>query len=169
MRRRLTVFSLLLFLTACGYGLVGAPDRLPHGIQTLHVALFENRTTEPYLENVITQSVNQRLLRIPELRLQTSVENSDASLSGSVLTYRIEAAAYDALDRPQQYRVVMQIEAQLQRTSDGRILWRGELIRSAEYPADNDLRRQADFETLAQYKVAELLSTDLSYQMAADF
>jgi outer membrane lipopolysaccharide assembly protein LptE/RlpB len=160
---------LILLLTGCGYGLLSDPEHLPHDIKTLHVALFENRTTEPYLENVVTENVVRRLLRIPELRLQSSSAEYDAVLSGKINSYYIKASAYDALDQPQQYRLNMKIEAQLQRSRDGRILWRGELLRSAEFLANADLMLQADFERQAQQQVAERLAEDLSYQIASDF
>jgi len=167
--RFVLVFASLLWLSACGYHLADSVTRLPQDVETLHVVLFENRTNEPYLENVVTERVIQRLQRIPELRLLPSGMTVDAVLRGSVQRYRIVVSAYDALDQPRQYRAELMIEAQLERASDGRILWRGQMLQSDEFLADPDLGRQADIERLAQGRIAVRLADDLYAMLTANF
>lgn len=167
--RHLAAVAALLCLTACGYRLAGDVMPLPQGVETLHVTLFENRTSAPYLHNDLTDGLLRRLLRVPELDVQNRVESADAVLSGAVLNYSIEVAAYDSADAPQQYRAVVEVEAQLKRPTTGRVLWRGHVLQSAEFLADPDLGRQADLERQAQRLIAERLADDIYAMMTADF
>jgi len=167
--RRLFGLVALLLLSACGYRLAGDVMPLPQGIETLYVTLFENRTSAPYLHNDLSDELIRRLLRVPELYVQNQEDSADAVLSGKVLKYSIEVAAYDRIDAPQQYRAVVEVEAQLTRPATGRVLWRGHVLQSAEFLADPDLGRQADLERQAQRLIAERLADDLYAMMTADF
>lgn len=168
--RRLLALLLLSGLTACGYHFTGGIAAMPQGVSTLQVPLFENRTSESYLHNALTEKVIQRMLRAVDVQVVGSDgAGVDAVLKGVVLDYVVEVAAYDAADLPQQYRAVVQAEAKLVRATDGRILWSGRLIQSAEFLADPDLGRQADRERFAQAQIAERLAEDLYAMVTADF
>lgn len=167
--RLLAAVIVLLCLTSCGYRLAGDVMPLPQEIKTLHVSLFENHTSAPYLHNDLTDALIRRLLRVPEIEVQNQIESADAVLTGTVLKYAIEVAAYDSADAPKQYRAVVEAEARLKRPTTGRVLWRGRLMQSAEFLADPDLARQSDLERQAQRLIAERLADDLYAMMTADF
>ena len=160
---------MLLLLTGCGYRLAGESLALPADVSNLRIEMFVNRTMEPYLENIVTTQVTRRLLLLPELTLVEKPENAEAIVSGKILLYSVEASAYDGQNIVTQYRATMTIETELRRRLDGKILWRGKLVRFQPFSADPDLKRQDDLERIAQNLLANRLAEDLSSRLTETF
>ena len=167
--RRFAIVLILLLLTGCGYRLAGESLRLPDNASTLLIEMFENRTMEPYLENILTTHVTRRLLLFPELTLVENLDEAEAVISGKILSYNVEASAYDDQNVVTQYRATMKVEAEFRRKSDGRILWRANLIRFQHFSADPDLKRQDDLERIAQTQLSIRLSENLSSRLTDTF
>lgn len=165
------LLSILVFLlvSGCGYHLGEESSKLPGDVSTLKIEMFENLTMQPYLENIMTTSVTRRLLLFPELNLVENLAQAEAVLSGKVLFYQVESSAYNENNIVTEYRATMKIEAELRRKSDGRILWRGDIIRFYPFSADLDLKRQDDLERIAQTLLATRLAEDLSSQLTETF
>jgi outer membrane lipopolysaccharide assembly protein LptE/RlpB len=167
--KRFLLVLILLLLTGCGYRLAGESLRLPDNASTLIIEMFENRTMEPYLENILTTHVTRRLLLFPELSLVENLDEAEAVVSGKILSYNVESSAYDDQNVVTQYRATMKIEAEFRRKSDGRILWRGTMIRFQHFFADPDLMRQDDLERIAQAQLSTRLAEDLSSRLTDTF
>jgi outer membrane lipopolysaccharide assembly protein LptE/RlpB len=167
---RCSLFVLILILlTGCGYRLAGESLTLPADVSILNVEMFENRTMEPYLENIMTKQVTRRLLLIPELKLIENQEKADAVISGKIVSYSVASSAYDRQNQVTQYRVTMSVEANLRRLSDGKILWRGNVVRFQYFSADPDLKRQDDLERIAQSLLSGRLAEDISSRLTDTF
>lgn len=169
MSRLLISAFLILIVAGCGYRLSGEALHLPGDAKVLTVEMFENRTMEPYLENILTANFTRRLLLFPEVTLIESSESADAVVSGRILEYSVESSAYDSQNIVVQYRAVMKVEAEFRRQSDGKVLWRGDLIRYQTFPADLDLKRQDDLERIAQDFLSIRLAEDLSARLTDTF
>lgn len=167
---RIYIFTLLLFVAGCGYQFSGATHALPGDISRIKVNLFENLTAEPYLESYITASTNLRLMRQSEVVLVESQEAAEAVLQGQILQYRLAAISYDSLDNIQSYRMTVRVGASLKRLSDGKILWRGEIVRYHDFVTDGtSIIAQEDRESAAQKALSERIAEDLAWQMATGF
>ena len=127
-RLLITALSFIL-LAGCGYRLSDEALRLPDNISVLAIEMFENRTQEPYLENILTTRFTRRLLLLPDITLIENQEDAEAVVSGRIIRYNVESSAYDGQNLITQYRATMLVEAEFRRQADGKILWRGELIR----------------------------------------
>jgi outer membrane lipopolysaccharide assembly protein LptE/RlpB len=167
--RRLLLVLIVLFLTGCGYHLAGETQHLPGGLSVLQIVMFNNQTMEPYLENIVTTQVTRRLMLLPEIRLVENPQEADGVVSGKILSYHVEASAYDAENLMTQYRATMKLEVELRRNADGRILWRGILTRFQSFSADPDLKRQDDLERMAQDLLSIRLAEDLSSRLTETF
>ncbi len=167
---RLLISTMLLFLIAgCGYRLSDSTLHLPDDVSTVAIEMFENRTMEPYLENVLTTHFTRRLLLLPNLTLVENPDEAEAIVRGKILTYNVESSAYDSQNIVAQYRVKMQVEAEFIRNGDGRVLWRGKIIRFQTFSADLDLKRQDDLERIAQDTLSIRLAEDLSARLTETF
>lgn len=169
MSRLLTAVLLLFLLTGCGYQLGGTVLNLPDNVSTVTIEMFDNKTMEPYLENILTTQVTRRLMLLPDIDLVENAVAAEAALSGVITDYRVESFAYDSQNRVALYRATMQVEAVFRRQSDGRILWRGDFIRFQTFSADPDLKRQADLERIAQETLSSRLSEDISFKLTETF
>ena len=163
MKRLLLTLLSFLLISGCGYRLSNEALQLPDDTSILALEMFENRTLEPYLENILTTFVTRRLLLLPDITLIENPEDAEAVVSGRIIMYHVESSAYDGQNIVTQYRATMVVEAEFRRQEDGKIFWRGELIRFQTFPADTDLKRQDDLERIAQ----DILSTRLAEELSA--
>lgn len=163
-------FLLVLLLAGgCGYHPMSQPGSLPDGLQTMHIGLFGNRTTEAFLENAVTEAVIERFSRQRGLNLVESPARADALLSGSLVSYGLAASAFNRLDQITEYRVSLTVEAELRRRSDGKLLWKGSLERSEEFPGSADKAAQEDNESAAAQLAIDRLAEELHYRTLANF
>jgi outer membrane lipopolysaccharide assembly protein LptE/RlpB len=165
-------FGLLLaifLLSGCGYHQPGRSANLPPEVQTLYVELFSNRTTEPLLENFITDRVVDRFARTGRLRLVESRESADAVLSGLVTGYSTASISYDRRDIITEYRSIMTISVVLRQKSDERVIWKGNVDWSEEYPASPDKSAQEDNEAAAIDVICDRLAQELYFRIMENF
>lgn len=169
MRLPAVLLGLALVLGGCGYHPMNQPGLFPAGVRSLHIALFDNRTAEAFLESTLTEAVIERFSRDRNLTLAERPEGADAILSGTVLGYSLAAGAYNRLDQISEYRLTLVLQAEVRSRADGRVLWQGSLQRSEEFPSALDKSVQEDNETAAAQVLAARLAEDLHYHALADF
>ncbi|HXV20953.1 MAG TPA: LptE family protein [Desulfuromonadales bacterium] len=163
------LLAALLLLGGCGYHLSGRSSNLPSDVQSLYIELFSNRTTEPFLENSITDSVIARFARNRPLRLVEKRDSADAVLSGVVTAYGTSPISYDRNDVITEYRSTLTIAVTLRQASDDRILWKGSIDWSEEYPANLDKGVQEDNEAVAIAVIADRLAQELYFRIMENF
>lgn len=166
---RILVVIAVLLLAGCGYHLQGRSSNLPPDVQTLYIEMFSNRTMEPLLENYITDRVVDRFARTGTMRLVESPGLADAVLSGTIIRYSTMPISYDRRDVITEYRSIMAIAGTLQQRSDERVLWKGTVEWSEEYPASLDKSVQEDNETAAIEVISERLSQELYFRIMENF
>ena len=110
--RRLLLLGLLglLCLGACGYSFT--PGKVREGLETVGVAYFENRSTEPDVEVALTEVIIQGL--IADRRLRIADENvADAVLYGVIRRYEFKEAFFGADRQAEEYRIDIEVEVQM--------------------------------------------------------
>jgi outer membrane lipopolysaccharide assembly protein LptE/RlpB len=167
--RGLGLLFAALLLAGCGYHLPGRGAGLPAEVQTLYIELFSNRTTEPFLENRITDRVTDRFARKRSLRLVEKRDRADAILTGVVTSYLTTPISYDRRDVITEYRSTMTIAVTLRQTADDRVLWKGSVDWSEEYPASLDKSVQEDNEAAAIAGIVDRLSQELYFRIMENF
>jgi outer membrane lipopolysaccharide assembly protein LptE/RlpB len=159
----------LLLLTGCGYHLPGRGGNLPSEVQSLYIELFNNRTAEPFLENSITDSMIARFARNRPLRMVEKRDIADAVLSGVVTAYSTSPISYDRNDVITEFRSTMTIAVTLRQAADDRILWKGSIDWSEEYPANLDKGVQEDNEAAAIAVIVDHLAQELYFRIMENF
>jgi len=170
MKRLCLLCALLLLSAGCGYHVPGVGDSWVGGEgRTLLVELFANRTSEPYLDTIVTDEVATQLARSRLVRLTEDRGAAELLLAGTVSAFDSRVAAYDADDRITEYSARMTVQARLVRRSDGSVLWQEEFRRSETYPALVDKGLQQGEESLAARIVARRIAEDLLARLATAF
>jgi outer membrane lipopolysaccharide assembly protein LptE/RlpB len=158
---------LLLSLAACGYHLPGRGG-MPADIRTVQVEYFNNATLEPLLERAVTSAIVDRLARSRLLDIAPQGD-ADAVLSGAVVSYGTTPASYDRNDIVREFRATMAIEATLRATADERVLWRGRVAWSENFPATADKTMQYSREVEARRVISDRIAGELLVRIAEDF
>ncbi len=102
-RRALPPVLVAVLLAGCGYSVHG---NLPDHVKTVAVPVFGNKTSEPAIENFLTQAVVEAFATNGRLRV-VKPEEADAILEGEVVGYEIQALAFDPRASIRQYRLVV--------------------------------------------------------------
>ena len=158
-----------LLLGGCGYHLAGRGNLLPADLHTLSIAMFTNRTSQPFLENYITNDLLARFARQPQLGLSENASQADAVLSGDITGYSSSPVAYNKTDSITEYRSTVTLSATFRRSSNGRVLWKGTVSWSEDYPADIDKTIQYDNEIAAIKVISRRLADEVYTRVTDNF
>jgi TolB-like protein len=112
----------------------------PH-LKTVYVPTFENKTSEFYMPQMLTDGLIEKLMSESNLRV-SSTEESDSVLRGTILAYRVEAMAYSGEGDVTSRRVRVLIEAEFVDQIKNKVLWKGERVeRWGTYDSLNETER----------------------------
>jgi len=86
-----------LFSTACGYHTAGHAHTLPANVQTIAIPAFVNRTQTYKIEQRLTASVVQEMVRRTHYHiLNEPSDSADATLRGTVISTSTSPLTYDS-------------------------------------------------------------------------
>lgn len=114
------VILILLVAGACGYRFAGG-GRLPEGIQTLSVGVFENQTKETGLEHLIANEIIHQFTRFGTVRL-TDKDAADAFLTGRIQSAGISTIAHKTTNVSAERRIRVVVMPTLT-APNGRAIW----------------------------------------------
>ena len=118
-------FYFVLLLSGCGYGFV-VGGQFPDDAERIFLTVFENRTSEVGVENLVTQQLaNQFTTRGRQNALAGKAAQADAVMKGRIQSVRIFTVARRTETVSSERRVVIRVSAHLE-SPDGRLLWRAE-------------------------------------------
>ncbi len=158
--RPLIVFLLLLPF-GCGYRLAGRLNLPPH-IKTIAVPIFQNHSSEPDIEKVLTEAVIERIQGYGQLTI-TSTDKADAILYGSVSSYEPHTAlTFDKNFLVREYRLNITAQIELKDVKQNQIIWgKQSLSAKTEYSVGKDVSDTQDAELKAQKVAVYELARDL--------
>jgi outer membrane lipopolysaccharide assembly protein LptE/RlpB len=126
----LAVSVAALALGACGYSFRGT---LPSHVNTVAVPMFQNRTSQPGVEAIITRAIAQAFVTNGRLRVVRTAD-ADAILDGEVTSYAVAPIAFDQTLNIQQYRLVVVLNLKMRDVRRNEMLFQ-----------QNGVTEQADF------------------------
>jgi len=130
------IILLAVALAACGYQFSGSGD-LPQGVQTIYIAVFENRTGEIGLENALTNEVISEFVLKRKNALRDA-ESAESILQGSIQSIRDETITRSGTNSPLERRVTVGVSLLL-KGRDGQALWGARNVSANEaYDVNSD-------------------------------
>ena len=157
-------------LTACGYRFSGSGN-FPAGVQRIFITIFENKTSEIGVENVLADAVTAEFTtRANAAAVAGSRRNADAVLTGSITSVQISSISRITETVTDDARVVITVVAQLT-SSDGKEIWTsGEVIATDTYAVfQTDKERSDANKTAALARAAERVSEKIYNKLVEDF
>ncbi len=151
---------------SCGYRFTGGGE-LPGGIKSICIDLFENRTSETGLENVISNDLNYEVTRNGRVSLKDR-DSADAVLSGVIRSMAVDAISHKGKSSIER-RVKITVDLQLT-GSDGSVLWVGRNISENEdYDVMDDKHGTEQNRSDAVEELSKRLSEKIYNSMGDDF
>ncbi len=155
--RNLIVCFLLLFIfiSGCGYQ---PTTSIPPDMSKIAIKPFKNSSSEPNLENRLTEEVTQQMLAHGSLEV-VGPDQADVILKGQIKSYRKIPTLYNEQDVPQQYKLRVEILLKLIDPRTNKML-RGfkNIFRETIY---SDIIPPVETEYQAQRRVIDQLARDV--------
>lgn len=157
----------LMSLFSCGYRFAGGGS-LPHGVQTVAVDLFENRTAETGVEGIVSNDIIFEFTRNGR-SMTTRKAGADAFLLGRIESIRTRSISRKSVHQAQERRVTMIISLKLS-DPDGKVLWQsGSVSENEEYEVLDDKAATELNKRAAISELSKRLAEKIYYQMTDEF
>jgi outer membrane lipopolysaccharide assembly protein LptE/RlpB len=136
------LIPVVLSICGCGYRLTSDPN-LPSPIagKKISIPVFANKSYRANLGAIVAGSLVEEFARRSGGRVVTE-EGADLLLTGTVISYSSNPVSYSAFDRVREYRATITVEAVLTEKSTRKVVWKGTIPWSQDYPVS---RRKAVF------------------------
>jgi hypothetical protein len=129
--RAVVLVGVTLAIGGCSYS--PSPALFPPHLRTLAVPVLRNATTEPNLEQEVTQAIVDRFVRDNKLRVVPE-DAADLVLSGSVVQYTNAVFGFNAEEKAEEYQVAVTVQLTARDRVKNRELWRDDnLVRTTNY------------------------------------
>ena len=149
---------LTICFPACGYHFTGSGTNLPPEIRSITIPLFANKTFEPRIENYFTNALILEFLERGIIKVEKQ-EDSDATLTGIIKSFKTAPISFDKNDRVLEYRATVILDTSLKRNDNNMIIWESSGISgSREYMVSPDITVTDANETEAVKGIAADLS-----------
>jgi outer membrane lipopolysaccharide assembly protein LptE/RlpB len=119
----ISVFFTFALLCGCGYHLAGTGSSLPAHIKTIGVPIFVNNTQGYQVEQKITSSVIDVLIRRGRYHVTPDAENVDAVLKGTITSVSLVPTTFTADGRANQYNVIISAKVTFSDLIDKKIIF----------------------------------------------
>jgi hypothetical protein len=133
-RRAVLAFGLLAAAASaggCSYS--PSPALFPPHLRTLAVPVLKNTTTEPGLEQEVTDALVNRFLQDNKLRIVPESE-ADLVVSGAIVRYTNSVFGFNAREQAQEYQVAVGVQLTARDRVKNREMWRDDnLVRTTNY------------------------------------
>lgn len=135
------VLVLWVVFSACGYRFAGSGS-FPAGTKTISISIFENRTAETGLENVITNDFIYEVTRSNEVALIRK-DKAEANLSGVIVSTWTASISRSSVDTSLERRVTVTLNLKLTNTS-GITIWSAKGVSESEAYVVEDAKQATE-------------------------
>jgi hypothetical protein len=116
---------------SCSYS--PSPALFPPHLRTVAVPVMRNGTTEPNLEQEVTEAIVNRFVQDNKLRVVSEAE-ADLVLTGTVVKYVNAVFGFNAREQAQEYQVAVTVSLTARDRVKNREMWRDDnLVRTTNY------------------------------------
>ena len=137
-RRCWCVALIALSASGCGYRPGRISPGFDPGIKSIAIPIFENVSSEPLIETLLTEAVREEFIDDGRLEV-VPVERAELILRGKITGYGTRTLAFDDTDRASARRVVMSVKVSVVERSSGKELVFFNLRARSEYAVHKKL------------------------------
>jgi hypothetical protein len=143
----------------CGYSFT--PSRLPAHIRTIAIPVFENRTAEPGLEQVVTDLVTREFVNDNKLKVVPE-GRADSGIYGEIIHYENRVFGYNARAQTEEYEVVVEVQVEFKDLVKRKSLWKeGSIVGRTTYFVVETTGQEAKDEISGRADAIKRLAEDI--------
>lgn len=161
------ILVLWVVFSACGYRFAGSGS-FPAGTKTISISIFENRTAETGLENIVTNDLIYEVTRSRGAALIRK-DKAEANLSGVIVSTQTGSISRSSVDTSLERRVMVTLNLKLTNTS-GIIIWSAKGVAESEaYVVEGDKQGTEQNRQDAISKASKRLAEKIYNRLTEDF
>ena len=124
---RMPLLPLLLVVaslaaSSCGYALAGRGGSFPAHIRRIGVPMFQNQSSTPDLDRVVTEAVQRELRSRGRYTVVSDSAGVDAVLTGTIQELNVKVSAFTDQRLQSALTLTMQVGVEFKDTKDGRVM-----------------------------------------------
>jgi len=159
--------TLAILVSSCGYRFAGQGN-LPGGIPDIRIAVFENRTSETGVENIVARCLASEFVR-RGVKVGSGSGEGHAVLSGSVESLQIRTISRSGQQTALERQVMLSVNVKLVGI-DGATVWSAKGLTAGEaYNVEPDKPETEQSRTEAVEKLARRLAEVVYARMTDEF
>ena len=163
------VAAIALFLSSCGYNLVGRGGRFPAGVEKVAVPIFANETKNTEIARRLTNAFIEELLASGKVMVVEDDE-AEAVVRGTVTRFAVVPITFDTDRKTTENRMEVYADVSLILTGETEPVFEQKGVsRFFEYPVPEDLALQQREEDIAYRDISRELSQTIISMMAEGF
>lgn len=166
---RWAVLFVLLATGGCGYQLQGKGSAPDPDMRTVAIPTFGNLTTQTGAESEITRALVEKFTSSQRIGVAPRA-TADAVLLGNVKTFITSTVAVTSGTQVTTgYRAALTVDVTLQRSGDGKVLFKEEITEWRNYPVVSDLAATENNKREAIRRIAERLAERIQERILGGF
>ena len=126
------VLVLALPVAGCGYSLAGRGSFLPDYIRTIGIPLFENQSSLPDVDRILTERVRNEFINRGRYKIVTESTGVDAVLVGAVTNVSFTPAAFTEQQQASRYALVLSARIEFTDVREKKVLWQNPSVQFRE-------------------------------------
>ena len=126
--KRAYIISAVFVVLASGCGTYSTKSRTAKDIKSIAVPFFENQTSEPNLEIIVTERVINNLVADNTLSVKDEAD-ADAVLEGKIVSYQNMPFSFNRDLNAEEYRLIISVEATLYSQRLDQPIWEKQMIK----------------------------------------
>jgi outer membrane lipopolysaccharide assembly protein LptE/RlpB len=157
-----------LFLSACGYRMVGKETHVPPGLSSVAVPTFKNRTYEPGIEVPFTQAFLNEFILDRRVNVVNRAQ-ADSLLEGTITNFVMYSVSFDQSGRVVEYQTIVILDLTLKDRA-GKVLWEEKNFSETEwFRASSGILINEANKAAAVQKIARLVAERLRNRFFQNF
>lgn len=130
--RASALLCLLSVTSGCGYALSGRGSFLPDYIRIVGIPSFENKTTIPDVDRILTEAVKAEFAGRGRYTIKSETTDVDAVLIGTITSVRFDSTAFTANSQASRQNLVVTAAIEFRDMRTNKILWSNAAMRYTE-------------------------------------
>jgi hypothetical protein len=121
--RLLGALAMLVAASGCGYALAGRGNALPASIRVIGVPPFENQSSFPDIDRVLTDAVRAEFQSRGNYRVQPEATGVDAVFVGILSHVTLQPAAFTAESQASRFLIIATASVEFREVATSRVIW----------------------------------------------
>lgn len=133
-------------------------SQLLSSVKSVWIQSPGNETVSSIAQTVLRRAMYDECHAFRNITPASAAALADLIIKSRLVTYSNKAISFSSVDRAKEYRLTIEVELEVTRRGESKLLWKGSIQASKDYPANSDLALQHDSEDSALEAASRIIA-----------